>query len=254
MLQENTDQNTSKELEIKKDSLPKLATFNNIKDFENAQRIALSISKSDIVPKAYQNNVSNCLVAIEMAGRMNMSPIFVMQNLDVIHGKPSWRSTFIISAINTSGKFSPLRFKFEGEPKTNEYGCYAYAKDLETGETVKGTKITWSMVKSEGWLDKKGSKWKTMPELMFQYRAAAFFGRLYAPEILTGMHSVEENLDVFSQTNTQGKLDAELEQLKELFETKQELLTEDDKTHISRIINNKEVLSYQKAIRSLKNL
>ena len=35
-----------------------------------------------------------------------------------------------------------------------------------------------------------------MPELMMRYRAAAFFGRLYAPEITMGMHSVEEIIDI----------------------------------------------------------
>jgi hypothetical protein len=45
-------------------------------------------------------------------------------------------------------------------------------------------------------VSKAGSKWKTMPELMMRYRAAAFFGRLYAPEITMGMHSVEEVVDI----------------------------------------------------------
>jgi hypothetical protein len=31
---------------------------------------------------------------------------------------------------------------------------------------------------------------------MLRYRAASFFGRLYAPEILMGMHSVEEAVDI----------------------------------------------------------
>jgi hypothetical protein len=52
------------------------------------------------------------------------------------------------------------------------------------------------MAKAEGWLDKAGSKWKTMPELMLKYRAAAFFGRLYAPEVLMGMQTSEEVIDI----------------------------------------------------------
>ena len=53
-----------------------------------------------------------------------------------------------------------------------------------------------AMANAEGWVSKAGSKWKTMPELMMRYRAAAFFGRLYAPEITMGMHSVEEVVDI----------------------------------------------------------
>jgi hypothetical protein len=52
------------------------------------------------------------------------------------------------------------------------------------------------MAKAEGWFAKNGSKWKTMPELMLRYRAAAFFGRLYAPDVLNGMHATEEAEDI----------------------------------------------------------
>jgi hypothetical protein len=45
-------------------------------------------------------------------------------------------------------------------------------------------------------MDKTGSKWKTMPELMLKYRAAAFFGRLYCPEIMMGLYSADETIDI----------------------------------------------------------
>jgi hypothetical protein len=51
------------------------------------------------------------------------------------------------------------------------------------------------MAEAEGWVKRTGSKWKTMPELMLNYRAAAFFGRLYAPDILNGMQTVDEVTD-----------------------------------------------------------
>lgn len=240
----------------KENNIPSIngSAFSNIKTFEDAQRIATALSKSNIVPQAYQGNIPNTMVAMEMAVRLNISPLMVMQNLDIIHGKPSWRSSFIISALNSCGKFSPLRFKFEGDINTDVFGCRAFAKDLETEETIYGTKITWAMVKAEGWMDKKGSKWKTMPELMFQYRAAAFFGRVYAPDILTGMHSVDENIDVFSQKNNQFAIDQKYTLLNELFEDKKEFLKDEDSEHIQRVIDNKEVLSYDKAIKALKNI
>lgn len=242
--------------ETKVNELPSIngSAFSNIKTFEDAQRMASALSKSNIVPQAYQNNVPNTMVAMEMAVRLNISPLMVMQNLDIIHGKPSWRSSFIISALNSCGKFSPLRFKFEGDINTDVFGCRAYATDLESGDKLQGTKITWAMVKAEGWMDKKGSKWKTMPELMFQYRAAAFFGRVYAPDILTGMHSVDENIDAFSQKNTQYVIDQKYNLLNELFEEKKDFLKEEDCEHVQRVIDNKEVLSYDKAIKALKNI
>jgi hypothetical protein len=161
------------------------------------------LASSDLVPASYKGNVQNTMIALEMANRVGVSPLAVMQNLHVIQGKPSWSSTFIISAINSSKRFTPLLFKMEGEGDT--LSCYAYAKSLTTGEQVDGPKITMQMAKDEGWLGKSGSKWKTMPDLMIRYRAAAFFGRLYTPEILMGMQTAEEVQDVIGKPSDEDR-------------------------------------------------
>ena len=76
--------------------------------FETAQREAKALSSSDLVPQQYKGNVANTLVALEIAHRIGASPLMVMQNLHIIHGRPSWSSTFVIAAINGSGKFTAL--------------------------------------------------------------------------------------------------------------------------------------------------
>ena len=67
--------------------------------------------------------------------------------------------------------------------------------ELASGETIVGPDVTIAMAKAEGWVDKKGSKWKTMPQLMLAYRAAAFMIRTTAPEISLGMMTTEELQD-----------------------------------------------------------
>jgi hypothetical protein len=162
-----------------------------LSSFEMAQRQAKALSASDLVPQQYRGNVANTLVALEIANRIGASPLMVMQNLNIIHGRPSWGSSFIIAAINGSGKFTALRFVGDLSK-----GIKAVCQEKATGELLEGPTVTMDMAKAEGWLDKAGSKWKTMPELMMRYRAAAFFGRLYAPEITMGMHSTEEVVDI----------------------------------------------------------
>lgn len=159
--------------------------------FETAQRQAKALSASDLVPAQYKNNVANTLVALEIANRIGASPLMVMQNLNIIHGRPSWGSSFIIAAINGSGKFTALRFVGDLAK-----GIKAVCQEKATGELLEGPLVTMEMAKAEGWVSKSGSKWQTMPELMMRYRAAAFFGRLYAPEITMGMHSTEEIVDI----------------------------------------------------------
>mgnify|MGYP007071576422 CR=1 FL=1 len=172
--------------------------FSSARSFASAQRMALALSSSSIVPKEYQgkDNLGNCIVALEMAQRLGISPMMVMQNLYVIQGRPSWSSQFIISAINSCGKFSPLRFEWSGTEGKDDWGCRAIATEIATGEELRSSKITIQMAKDEGWFGKAGSKWKTMPEQMLMYRSSAFFGRIYAPEIMNGMQTEHEVNDV----------------------------------------------------------
>ena len=171
-----------------------VSVYNDAGNFEHAQRVAKSLSVATFVPEAYRGNVANCLVAIEMANRLQMPPLMVMQNLHIIHGRPSWSSSFLIAAVNSSGRFTPLTFRMSGDGDNRQ--CIAVATDKATGEVLEGVPVSIAMAKAEGWYAKSGSKWKTMPELMLRYRAAAFFSRLYCPEITMAMHTAEEQQDI----------------------------------------------------------
>jgi hypothetical protein len=174
------------------------SVFSGIRAFEDAQRIAKALASSTLIPPQFQGQqgFANCLVALEIAGRMNISPFLCMQHLHIIHGRPSWSSAFIIAMVNGCGRFTPLRFEISGEG--DSLACYAVATDIKTQQELKGPTITMTMAKKEGWATKSGSKWITMPELMIRYRAAAFWGRLFAGDLLVGLQTQEEVIDVES--------------------------------------------------------
>lgn len=165
--------------------------------FELMQRIAKAFMQSDLVPKQYQGNLPNCLIALDMAQRIGANPLLVMQNLYLVHGTPGWSSKFLIATVNTCGRFSSMRYEWKGQPGADDYGCRAWAVEKETGQRLDGIWVTWSMVKAEGWASKNGSKWKTMPDQMFVYRAAAFWQRVYAPDLAMGLQTAEEVRDVY---------------------------------------------------------
>ncbi len=173
------------------------SAFGNITHFENAQRMAKALSSSAMVPETYrgEQNLGSCIIALEMANRIGANVLSVMQNLYVIHGRPAWSSQFLIGCVNASGRFSPLRYRMTGEKDKDNYGCVAWATD-KTGEKLESPEITIGIAKAEGWFQKNGSKWKTMPELMLRYRCATLFARLYAPEITLGLHTEDEAIDV----------------------------------------------------------
>ena len=171
--------------------------FGTVASFEAAQRIGRMLSTSSLVPDTYKGdgNIGNCVIALEMANRIGMNVISVMQNMYIVHGRPAWSSQFLISCINASGKFSPLRYMMEGEEGKDSWGCRAWAQD-RSGEKLVGPLVSVAMAKMEGWYGKNGSKWKTMPELMLRYRAATLFARLYSPELTMGIMTADEVEDV----------------------------------------------------------
>ena len=236
--------------------------FGNLAGFELMQRAASVLTNSTLVPVAYRNQkeiksygkvtgyeenksgMANCIVALNMAQRMQADPLMVMQNLHIIEGRPSWSSQFIIAAINSCGRYSPLRFEITeaGEPTELTYSatewknnnrtevqktitirhqeCVAYAIEKETGERLDSPRVSIQMAIDEGWLTKNGSKWQTMPELMLRYRCASMFGRLYAPELLMGLQTSEENQDyIEAEKDNQGAYSVNIDQFKESTET-----------------------------------
>lgn len=183
-------------------------------DYKTGQELEPAVTVSAEQAKA------NVFIALDLANRLKANPLMVMQNLYIVEGHPSWSSSFLISTINTCGRFRPLKFKLAveknpdgtpqmvqpmdknghptGQPIVN-VSCVAYT--CEKGEPedkehmLTSTKITLQMAILEGWMSKNGSKWQTMTEQMLRYRAAAFWVRTYAPELANGMYTTEEVKD-----------------------------------------------------------
>ena len=208
--------------------------FGSLQSFELMQRQAKLLCSSSMVPATYRsvivktdykgniksqtenpNALSNCVIALNMATRMNADPLMVMQNLYLVEGRPSWSSQWIIAMVNNCGRFSPLRFalrdigkrvieyvtfEWENNERTrkvqrveiHDKECIAWVVEKGSEEKLYGPPVSIGMAVAEGWYTKNGSKWQTMDEVMFCYRVASFFGKLYAPELLMGLPSREE--------------------------------------------------------------
>jgi hypothetical protein len=224
------------------------AGFGSLKSFELMQRMASLLCASTLVPVQYRsvtekldkygnvkerkenpNALANAVVALNMAQRLGADPLMIMQNLYVIEGRPSWSSQFIVAAINSCGRFSPLRFalkelgqksvecsetfwedgKRQSRPVVIDIAdveCIAWALELGSGERLESPPVTIELAVKEGWYTKTGSKWQTMPQVMLRYRAASFFGKLYAPELLMGLRTVEEEQDVIEVSPETGEV------------------------------------------------
>lgn len=180
-----------------------------IMDIMALQKVAKVYAASSFLPASWRKlpdgeRLANLIIIVNRAGALKCDPLLLLQNLDIIAGRMCWRSSFLLQLLQAHG-WRGSSYDFVGDPNTPAFwgddanGCTFSAINPATGERETGTKITVAMIKGEGWLNKEGSKWKTMPEQMFKYRAVAFFARTNAPAVMGGFYSDDEVRDIVAQ-------------------------------------------------------
>lgn len=191
----------------------KSITFNyfDSEQFATMQRLCTMFANSELVPEMYritdknpkEKAVANCMIAIETAQRIGASPLMVMQNMYIVYGKPSWSAKFLTATVNACGRFKSIKYRWTnlgnikaGNQDIENWECVAYTSEKDSDELLESIPVSMQMAISEGWYDKKGSKWRTMPKLMLQYRAVTYWTSAYAPELSMGIKTAEELHDI----------------------------------------------------------
>lgn len=171
-----------------------LGIFGTSDNFIMAMQMSKALAASTLVPREYQGNESNCLIAIDMSQRFGASPFEIMRNLDIIQGRPSWKASALIGMINASNRYDmELQFDEKKDAKGKPFSCQCWT--TKHGRRVDGPVVDMDMAIAEKWVDKNGSKWKTMPQVMLRYRAASFFSRMNCPEISMGLYTSDEIIE-----------------------------------------------------------
>ena len=196
-------ENTEVQMQVVEPKItPQVASmWNNTKMFNLAYKLAGFLGQSDLVPQNYQGKVANCLIAIDIANRMGISPMAVMQNSQIVRGKFSWTGSACKSMIDGCGKFKHTRYVMVGEKGTDSWGYYLEAED-KNGNIVKGVEVTIGMAKAEGWYS-QNPKWRNLSEIMLKYRCAAFFMRTECAGLAMGFLTAEENEDIIPEAPKQ---------------------------------------------------
>ena len=159
--------------------------------------MATWMSESDMVPDNYRREPGKCMIAYDYSLRLGVSYLMVMQHVYSVYGRPSMEAVLAIGLVNRSGLYiDPLEYEVKGDdPYKPPYKVRAIATSKTSGKVLKGPWISWKLVSAEGWDKHKGSKWPTMPDQMFHYRAASWFQRRYCPEVTMGMVTTDEAYD-----------------------------------------------------------
>jgi len=170
-------------------------------------KLAQGFAASDLIPKHYQGKPSNCLIAMIRADAMKLDVFFLMEHTYVVHGRLGLDGQLLIALMNKSGLFkSRIVFKYSGDSR-EERKCRLIATFKDSTEEI-FSEVSYQMAKENGWTKPEPayiwengqkiisgttpSQWDTMTDQRLAYRTAAFFCRLYCPDIIGGMTTVDE--------------------------------------------------------------
>lgn len=162
------------------------------RSMEEALKFAEMMAKSSMVPKDFQGNTGNILVAVQWGMELGLQPMQAMQNIAVINGRPSLWGDAVIALVRSSAACEYVR------EEVTDTAAICRVKRRGEDEQVR----TFSMVdaKTAGLLGKQGP-WTQYPKRMLQMRARSWALRDVFPDVLRGMPIAEEVMDMPVERN-----------------------------------------------------
>lgn len=155
-------------------------------NLQEAMQIADLLANSQIVPKDYQKNPGNILVAMQWGAEIGLQPLQAMQNIAVINGRPSLWGDAVLALVRSSG----LLEQFEETQTDEEATCVVKRK----GHKAVIKTFSKEDAKRAGLLSKQGP-WSQYPKRMMQMRARGYALRDEFTDILKGFGVAEEERD-----------------------------------------------------------
>jgi hypothetical protein len=156
-------------------------------NLEAAMKLAEMFSKSAMVPKQYQGNAANCLVAMAYGDSLGMAPLQAMQSVAVVNGVPALYGDGMLALVQASPVFESIEESIEDGAAV----CTVKRRGMKPVQRV----FTIDDAKRAGLWGKAGP-WQQYPSRMLQMRARSWALRDAFADVLRGIQSVEEVRDI----------------------------------------------------------
>lgn len=157
-------------------------SYFNIQAWKAMREMAVVFHKSGAIP-TYIRNPEQLIVILQTGKEMGMYPMESINNLYIIGGRVAMQSQAMLSRMIRAGV--TLEWLEESENRAE------VKLDGLAGRKPYTSSFTREEANKAG-LIKNGGAWVTYPKQMLRWRALAFGARIYCPEVLQGMHTVEE--------------------------------------------------------------
>ena len=146
------------------------------------------MANSDLVPNSYKGKPGNIMVAIQMGSELGLTPMRALRSIAVINGRATmWGDDVLAMVLN-----SPL-CEYVNETESTDTKGVCKVKRKGTPEHI--SVFSLEDAKRAGLLGKQGP-WQTNTKRMLTLRARGFGLRDKFADVLAGLVSTEEALDL----------------------------------------------------------
>ena len=159
----------------------------NPANLHEALEMAGVLCKSSLIPKDFQGNAGNVLVAIQWGMELGLAPMQALQSIAVINGRPSLWGDAVIALC----KAHPV---CEWVREYEEDGVAVCVTQRRGDPEPVERRFSMDDAKRAGLLGKAGP-WTQYPRRMMQMRARSWCLRDAYPDLLRGMAVAEEQQD-----------------------------------------------------------
>jgi hypothetical protein len=159
---------------------------------DEAWKIATAIAKSSLVPKQYQGQPGDIIIAASMGARLGLDPFSAMQGIAVVNGRPTLWGDAMLAVCQARPDWRGQTVAWSGDDKLT---CTVTVR-RQVGQSVDEYSGVFSPddAKKAGLWTKQGP-WSQYPRRMLELRARAFALRGAFADALLGFHAKEEMED-----------------------------------------------------------
>lgn len=150
------------------------------------QQYAELLAQASLLPKQYQRNPANVLLAMELGQSLSIPPIQAINEVHVIEGKPSASANLIGGLVRRAGHV--LRIRVDRD------AMQATAQIIRNDDPDYTFEVTWTMDDAKRAGSTGKDNWKKYPIAMLKARAITEVAREACPEALMGIAYTPDEL------------------------------------------------------------
>ena len=161
--------------------------------FDAMARAAKMMAMASVIPEALRKGggdtaIGNCFLVVNQAIRWGMDPFALAQCAFAISGKLGYEGKVAAAVINSDPRIEKrLDYKYSGEGDLRKVVVSATLAGEKVARTIEGTVGQW----------KTGNDmWKQDPDQMLAYRGARQWSRRHMPDVLLGVYTDDELIDM----------------------------------------------------------